>query len=118
MTVQEAVEYAVTQIVKQGGQCITKDNYCMYADGKGKHCAIGWLLTDERLMKHEGVLTSLIEGFPQLVPDLIKDNLEVFRTLQLFHDSGNYSQRLEHLETLKSLGINPSNPVFKEWVYL
>ena len=64
-TVQEACDYAVEKMVAQQGRCMREgkdgDETCAYGDGKGNHCAIGWLLDhdDPDLMKYEGSVVCL-----------------------------------------------------------
>ena len=119
-TVQEACDYAVEKIVSQGGRCFTEgidgDGVCAYGDGKGNHCAIGWLLDhdDKELMQFEGSVMSLAEE--GLITDLMADNIEVFVVLQDFHDSYEPRFRAKWLHQLAHYGINTENPAYQKWV--
>lgn len=120
MSVQEAVEYAVTKIVEQGGQCINQFDSCIYGDDKGNHCAVGWLLDEENysLMSFGGSLVSMTKkGFGDCIPELVLDNIELFYRLQAFHDNELKFYRAKYLKSLEEdFNIDISNPVFQQWV--
>lgn len=118
-TVQEAVEYTVEKIVEQGGQCVDDIGECMYkVEGEDNyHCAVGWLLDHSQYdySKCNNTVRGLVEiGIP--VPDLIKDHLEIFSSLQVFHDSNYRTYREDYLSCLERYDIDTSNPAFQAWV--
>ena len=83
-TAQEACDYPVQQIVKQGGRCYDVVNStCMHGDGQGNHCAIGWLLdpNNKELMGCTSTIRILVDDLPDDVPEIIKDNLDLFAAL-------------------------------------
>jgi hypothetical protein len=54
MTVQQAIDYSLDKLVKQGERCYN-GNDCMYGDEEGNHCAIGWLLdADNKSLMYNG----------------------------------------------------------------
>jgi len=125
-TVQEACDYAIKQMVKQGRPCT--DGYdCLYADHAGNHCAIGWLLdpNDEELMGFFGTLPSLLSDMPDKVPHIIRNNSFVFSALQTVHDIAFYS-KLEYIKTPKQAvatlqnkyGVDTSGPHWQKWVQI
>ena len=119
-TAQEACDYSVQQIVAQGGRCydVVKD-VCMHSDGQGNHCSIGWLLDpdNEDLMNYNRGVQDVVDDFPKNVPQIIKDNLDLFSELQSFHDEGysiireNYRNRLRDHHN-----IDTSAPHWQQWV--
>jgi len=118
-TVQEACDYAVQQLVKQGKPCIAYADTCAYGDGQGNHCAIGWLLdhNNKELMDAEGPLESLILCYGARIPRIIKDNRSVFRDLQIIHDSA-AADDLNFEVTKKALvnkNIDISGPHWTAW---
>ena len=116
-TVQEACDYSVAQLVKQGDRCV-KNDVCAYGIGK-KHCAIGWLLDHDNgyLMNHEGDVEYLTDSVEGAVPALIVDNLKVFKVLQQFHDFSDGFNRGRALGHLSGL-IDTSAPQYKQWMDL
>jgi len=88
-TAQEACDYSVKQIVAQGEQCYNKARgRCLHSDGQGNHCAIGWLLdpNNKELMGYTSTIRILVDDFQDEIPQIIKDNLDMFAVLQDFHD--------------------------------
>ena len=122
-TLQEACDYAVAMIVKQGGRCMEKGEYgykqdfCVYGNDKGEHCAVGWLLddTNDALMRFEGDVTELIGDSKISIPSLIHKNIDVFTSLQVFHDSEAASRRRYYLSRL-SEDIDTDKPQYKQWL--
>ena len=121
-TAQEACDYSVQQIVAQGEQCydvVNSTSTCMHGDGQGNHCAIGWLLDpdNKKLMGYTLSIRLLVDDFPKNVPQIIKDNLDLFSELQSFHDEGysiireNYRNRLRD-----NHNIDTSAPNWQQWV--
>lgn len=98
-----AVHYALKKIVQQGKSCIDPDTEndvfptCLYKSIDGKsHCAVGWLLneSDETAMSFMGSIDSLCGDHPNSVPEIIRENVEVFELLQRFHDKQYKRDRL------------------------
>ena len=118
-TVQEACDYALAKIVEQGGRCYDDyEDYCLYSDNSGKHCAVGWLLPhdDEDLMEYGGTVDWLIVDYPYKVPSLIEKKVLTFRVLQKFHDTRLSSVRKQRIEDLQQKGIDTSAPQYQQWV--
>ena len=122
-TLQEACDYAVAMIVKQGGRCMgeTSEGYntisCLYGNDKGGHCAVGWLLddTNKDLMTYSGAVTDLIRDFKISVPSLIHKNIDVFDSLQSFHDVEAAGTRHYYLSRL-SEDIDTDKPQYRQWL--
>lgn len=117
-TVQEACDYAVAKIVEQGGRCYDKYTECCLYGDRDKHCAIGWLLPhdDKELMQYDDGVGNLVFNYPEKVPSLIVDNIDVFRVLQELHDTKFSNSRNEHIEQLQQKGIDTSAPQYQQWV--
>lgn len=111
-TVQEACDYAVKQIVKQGKRCMG-DFSCLYDDGNGNHCAIGWLLPDKFGDFDSWIYNLRDKG---LLPDVIHANIDLFGLLQSFHDSPSSKERATTAEMLKYTGIDTSGSHWQQWV--
>lgn len=114
-TVQEACDYAVQKIVEQGGPSENAEGLCVYDNGEGRCCAVGWLIP-EHLRSCVGAVTRLISMYGDEVPQIIRDHLEVFKTLQSFHDSKRRDLRQFKMFDLQDLGIDTSAPQWKQWV--
>jgi len=119
-TAQEACDYSVQQIVKQGGRCYDVVNTtCVHGDGHGNHCAIGWLLDpdNEDLMNYRGPVCATAKDFPHKVPQIIKDNVKLFGTLQEFHDE-DYSiiREMCRNRLRDNYNIDTSAPHWQQWV--
>ena len=119
MTVQQAIEYSLDKIVKQGERCM-RGGECAYGDGEGNHCAIGWLLdtNDGDLMEYEGSARVLLEERGEDVPKLIRENLDTFRYFQGFHDTSFVAHKVEYLRLLEDEGIDTSHANFQAWIDL
>ena len=119
-TAQEACYYSVQQIVKQGGRCYDVVNHaCMHGDGQGNHCAIGWLLDpdNKELMNYDLGVQDVVDDFPKNVPQIIKDNLDLFYELQSFHDAAASHTRENYRNRLRdNYKIDTSAPHWQQWV--
>ena len=119
-TAQEACDYSVQKLVEQGGRCydVVKD-VCMHSDGQGNHCSIGWLLDPDNkaLMNYNRGVQDVVDDFPKNVPQIIKDNRDLFTELQRFHDEPR-SQRREILRDVLRVAhnIDTSAPHWQQWV--
>lgn len=116
-TLQEACDYAVLKIVEQGGECLDElTGKCVYGDGVGKHCAVGWLLdhNNEQLMKFTGGIHDLLDEFDN-IPSIFSENLSTFTELQDFHDVQLEGEREHCLECL-SFDIDITAPQYRQWV--
>lgn len=117
-TVQEACDYAVYKIAEQGKRCIKESSdMCLYSDGEGNHCAIGWLLDheDKELMEVEGSVRGIIKDFEDRIPKLIRQHLYQFTALQELHDAGPYEREFM-LTRLEEVGIDTSKPQYEQWL--
>lgn len=105
-TVQQVITEVLEKFIDQGKRC-TRGGNCVYGDDQGNHCAIGWLLPDDRedLMKFEGSLSSLVTEVDDLGPNdvFIQNHFGVLNVLQLFHDS----PRFPRAAPLLKLGVDP-----------
>ena len=121
-TAQEACDYSVQKLVEQGEQCydvVNSTSTCMHGDGQGNHCAIGWFLDpdNEDFMNYYGGVQGVVDDFQDEIPQIIKDNLDLFSELQSFHDEGysiireNYRNRLRD-----DHNIDTSAAHWQQWV--
>lgn len=119
---QEALDYAVMKIVQQGGRSYEEDspaNGCMYSDGKGRHCAVGWLLDRSKphLMQFQGSVSTLCYTYPDEVPYFIRENLGLFNNFQGFHDNTGVFARDREIKRLETVyGVDTSKSHWKQWV--
>jgi hypothetical protein len=122
MTTQEAADYAVRMLVKQGGQSKKRsvlEELCAYRSQDGsRHCGIGWLLdkNDEMLMNYTGGLSSLVGAYPERLPLLIRENRGLFELLQEFHDTTSATRRRYVLGGLNIYGIDTSAQWYQQWI--
>ena len=116
--VQNACDYAVKKITEQGEQCIDDYGNCSYGDGKGNHCAVGWIIdnANNKLMAFEGGITEMYAYYPEEVPPYIVSNLELFYILQCFHDGDTRRMRERMLIGLKRRGLDISAPQYQQWI--
>jgi len=119
-TAQEACDYSVQQIVAQGGRCYNKARgRCLHSDGQGNHCGIGWLLdpNNKELMNYDGGVQGVVDDFPDDVPQIIKDNLDMFAVLQDFHDATGSHTRENYRDRLRdNHNIDTSAAHWQQWV--
>ena len=119
-TAQEACDYSVQKLVEQGGRCYNKARgRCLHSDGQGNHCAIGWLLDpdNKKLMGYDGGVQGVVDGFPDEIPQIIKDNLDMFAVLQDFHDEGYSIVREMCRNRLRyNYKIDTSAPHWQQWI--
>lgn len=122
MTLQEAMDYAVSKIVEQGGRCMANfrsDGFCVYGNDDGKHCAVGWLLDESNtdLMGHLGSVVALVEGRIPGIPRIISDHLDTFTDLQRFHDRRFKEDREEVARNIRAAhGIDTSGAHWQQWI--
>lgn len=121
-TLQEAMDYAVKKIVEQGYRCYDEEeSVCLYADDRGGHCAIGWLLdhNDAELMNYVGGLEDIPNALGKdRLPSLIYDNIYVFSWLQYFHDADEHGCRYRAQTQLGRHGIDTSGRHWQQWIDL
>lgn len=91
-TCVQVIEECLDAIIAQGGQCSNDFYGCMYGDGAGKHCGVGWLLpeTDSSLMQLTGSVHGLLASQRyDLGPNAEFINLysHELRELQVLHDT-------------------------------
>ncbi len=87
---QATFDFVAEKLLKQGKAC-TNGPWCAYGDGKGNHCAVGWLLPedDKELMEFTGNIYGLLQHFPDLRERLGIDSEQdeqFLRNLQRAHD--------------------------------
>ncbi len=119
-TVQEAMDYAVSKIVGQGGQCVRAEGRrCAYGDGRGRHCVIGWLMvekTPEAMSYHKGV-KDMARLHGRWLPRVVVGAKSAFASLQSFHDLSCRLNRADMMQGLeKRHGIDTSSPHWQQWV--
>ena len=89
MTLQQVSDAIASKVIGQGGQCLNERGDCLYGDGNGKHCAIGWLLSESSpFMAYESSVHELIasEGFnDEHNKDIMRDNVDALSALQELH---------------------------------
>jgi len=123
-TLQQAADFALEKIIQQGKQCAYEESeklQCIYGDGQGNHCAIGWLLdhNDEKLMSSKHGVAALIAIDSEKIPDIIKDDPYFFAWLQQFHDKSTCRERKLILKRLKnnySGVVDFSSPNWQRWI--
>ena len=119
-TAQEACDYSVQKLVEQGERCYdVVDGVCMYGDGHGNHCAIGWLLdpNNKDLMSYAGSFDDLPSSYPDDVPVIIHNNRDLFSELQSFHDAAASHTRENYRNRLRDHhNIDTSAPHWQQWV--
>ena len=117
---QEVCDYSVQKIVEQGGRCYDVVNTtCLHGDGQGNHCAIGWFLDpdNEELMDYGESVEGVVDNFPNDVPQIIKDNIDLFSELQSFHDQPGPLNREYYRNRLRyDHNIDTSAPHWQQWV--
>ena len=93
MSLQQVSDAIAGKVIGQGGRCMsgdTENSSCVYGDGKGKHCAIGWLISESSpLMQHGCSLEPLIElSAFDLEPnrEFILNNIDALHRIQILHD--------------------------------
>ena len=112
-TLQEACDYSVMKLVKQGRRCVNENGKCVYGDGNGNYCGIGHLLdkSNKKLMNSDLAVGNLPHKY---LPDLIVKFEYEFDHLQKFHDcSGN--KKANALVSL-SKHIDTSKPQYQKWL--
>jgi len=115
-TVQEACDFVVEKLVKQGTRCVTGDGNCTYDDGRGNHCAIGWLL---KAPVPEDYKRRTLNRLPaDILPELVSENLTIFGTLQDFHDSSTVFGREFFKTSLDSMCVDTSKQHWQQWIDL
>jgi len=103
LTLQEMFDRAVRGLSNQGWTRCTSDLKCVYSDGKGKHCAWGWV--DQSLNKNvTGDVYELHYAGIGLANDLDYASVRFAQRLQSTHDFGALvPEKLK--EQFKNLGI-------------
>jgi hypothetical protein len=119
MTVQQAIEYSLDKLVKQGKRCVN-DRGCAYGNNEGNHCAIGWLLdaNNRDLMRFKGSASNISDAHTDFVPLLIRNKTTVFNYFQHFHDTLYKVEREGSMHDLLDSGIDTSHPNFQAWIDL
>jgi hypothetical protein len=117
MTIQEACDYAVKQIVKQGGQCLNNEDSCAFGNKTGQHCVFGWLMdeSNQEMMEHTGEVDDFIDYFWECLPPVILNNVDTLRVLQGFHDSERSESRVYFRNYLSDY-IDTSGVHWQQWI--
>lgn len=117
MSVQEACDFAMSKITEQGSQCTNLSGSCLYSN-KGKHCSVGWLLDENNpeLMQYSGTVNGLVYTFPDAVPELLKKNINLFRSLQELHDTSSIQGRKKAIHMLAKFIDTTVEPHWNNWV--
>lgn len=120
LTLQEACDYAMDKIVKQGGRCMI-NNSCAYGDDEGNHCAVGWLLdeTNPALMEYEGGVGALDYELKEHMPNFFNEEgaIDALCDLQDVHDETSADLIKRKLKELSQY-IDVDKPIYKEWLEL
>ena len=122
-TLQESCDYAVKQMVKQGSRCLNEQGGCIYADGEGKHCAVGHIMKlwgepeNSRAWLYgsgvKGVVSSGTINDGHLL-GFLRENRVAMVQLQIFHDSPYYHRR-QYLENLSEY-VDTSGEHWQQWL--
>ena len=84
-TIQEMFDRAVIGLRSQGFErCADVYGQCCYADGKGRHCAWGWV--DTELTSEIGGIGTLSNAGTGLAKDLTHEEVAFVSKLQCAHD--------------------------------
>lgn len=62
----DIIDYVTEKLLAQGCRCEVNES-CVYSDGEGSHCAVGWLIPDgHAAMAYNGGYTGLVGEYPDL----------------------------------------------------
>ena len=117
MSLQKVSDAIAGKLINQGGRCVGGGGSCAYGDGKGSHCAVGWLLSESSiLMGTDLSISELLEiNSFKLEPnrEFILNNSEALIDIQSLHDSFvNRSGRCEIIN--RNYGLNMD--AWSKWV--
>jgi len=100
-TFQQVLDEITDKLEAQGKRCM--DVYsCLYSDGEGNHCAVGWLLSETVTLR--GDAKTLTETYPDLGENdaFIREYTTELTYVQAIHDGAcSYSK-----ESLNKMGYN------------
>jgi hypothetical protein len=135
-SIQEVCDWVMAKLVEQGTPCNNVDGLCVYANGKGEHCAVGWVMKDLGLplesafWSTEGSVETLIAWLEEVdlssklsleegeLLSFLSKWEEVLNVLQQVHDAEHIFQDTlipgSYLE-LNSLGIDTSGSDWTTW---
>jgi hypothetical protein len=113
-TLQQVSNEIAGRLIKQGKKCTANDdNSCVYGDGEGNHCGIGWLLdsTSKEVMSFVGNITSLLTDHDHLgINDaFLREHQSILGDIQLLHDM---PRDLHARANLDSLNLDAWQPWF------
>jgi hypothetical protein len=112
-TIQQVSDEIAGKLIKQGKRCIQGDNgRCVYGDGLGNHCGIGWLLdasNDSIMGNWRGVQCLSNSSIDLGINDaFIREHYGVLGWIQDLHDSPQY----RHGGKVTSLNLDAWQPWF------
>lgn len=122
MSLQDFVDFCVKKTAEQGVQCRRKNERtdatpCAYGNDKGQHCIVGWGCDKDQveLMEFIGGVEGLCSSYEDLVPQHLKDNLDLFFALQDIHDvNDSEAARLALIRKIQTrFGISTSGEHWK-----
>ncbi len=126
-TISQVVHEVMEKLVQQGKRCMSGETgQCMYGDGEGNHCAIGWLLPedDSTLMSFTGGIDNLVEISNSdadytlgINSAFIVEHRGILFILQNLHDNVPRTFRTRHTKDLLALGVK-NTPLFQQWIDL
>lgn len=123
-TLQESCDYAVKQMVSQGGRCVNEEGGCVYDNGEGKHCAVGHIMKlwgepeDSKAWcyySNVGGLTRSGAVKDKRLLGFLSENRVAISQLQIFHDSFHSLHRREYLENLSEY-VDTSGEHWQQWL--
>ena len=119
MSLQQVSDAIAGKLIKQGGRCMGGDDECAYSDGKGKHCAVGWLLSESSpIMEFGYSMKDLVRSkYFKLEPnrEFILDNVYALATIQDLHDEPSKHSR-DNLSELVADVCELNMDAWSEWI--
>ena len=117
---QQVLNEIAAKLIEQGVRCYSEsDEQCLYGDGSGNHCAVGWLIPEgsEAMTSKHGVNGMLVEHYIHLGEnrDFIMNNGYELRFVQALHDSATVSSIDDALERL---GTKYNLEAWTPWIAL
>ena len=120
-TLQQVSDEMAAKLIAQGKPCVTSNgDSCAYTDGKGNHCAIGWLLPDSDYIKdYMETITTMVANFSNEKlgsnASFLKEHVKELSQLQMLHDYDIKYSREIHQESIQER-FNLDMSAWDEWV--